>query len=82
MELGLGRVGITGGLGAGGLTLGISVISMCDTAESLLPGCIPDLRRDRQMVRRRLWARAMLGGGNPRWNRRDVWEGTQGLLNI
>lgn len=49
-----------------GLTLGISVISMGDTAEPLLPGCIPDLGRDGQTVRGRQCAGTGLRGGNPR----------------
>lgn len=71
------------------LTLGISVISMGDTAESLLPGCIPDLGRHGQIVRRTQCAGTAPGRGNPRWGMRAVWEGgtlpalgAQGLLNI
>lgn len=72
-----------------GLTLGISVISVGDTAESLLPGCIPDLGRHGQLVRRRQCAGTALGRGNPHWGTRAMWEGgtlpalgAQGLLNI
>lgn len=36
-----------------GLTLGISVVSVGDTAEPLLPGGVPDLGRDGHTVRRR-----------------------------
>lgn len=50
---------VTSGLGGGGgggaregPTLGISVISVGDTAEPLLPCGVPDLGRDGQMVRR------------------------------
>ena len=72
-----------------GLTLGISVVSMGDAAEPLLPGGIPDLGRDRKMVRRRQPAGILLGRANPLWSVRDVWGGglfpavgAQGLLNI
>ena len=36
-----------------GLTLGIPIISVGDTAEPLLPGGVPDLGRDRHTVRLR-----------------------------
>lgn len=49
------RVTVTGGLGSGAvpeaLTLGVSVVSMRDTAEPLLPCRVPDLGREGQTVR-------------------------------
>lgn len=50
------RMGVTSGLGEGaggqeGLTLGISVISVGDTVEPLLPGRVPDLGRNGQTIK-------------------------------
>lgn len=60
-----------------GLTLGISVVSVGDTAEPLLPGGVPDLGRDGHTVRRR----QVLGQWWAEETRvvvRGMWEG--GLL--
>lgn len=66
---------VTGGLGEAvgvheGLTLGISVISMGDTAEPLLPCGVPDLGRDGQMVRRSQGAETALAEGT----HAVIWE--------
>lgn len=62
-----------------GLTLGISVVSVGDTAEPLLPGGVPDLGRDGHRVRRRqarggggqrapvLWCESCVGGKAAPW---------------
>lgn len=71
------RVDITSGLGGGdwvqaGLTLGISVISMGNAAEPLLPCGIPDLGRDGRKVRRGQGAGAVLAEGPTLWYGRCV----------